>query len=293
MDPVLARIDAWQQAGLIDPSTADRLRAAETATAPPQSPHVTPATGHRGPSAGDVLGPAPTVVEMLSYLGGGFLIAAWTAFVGRLSGDEGNLSLVGGGLLIAAVVLGGIGLVLRSGDARRRRGAGIAFLGATLYSAAAASGFLSSLHVSGAAQFLVIAAIATAVAAVVRVLHAGLLTQLGLLIAITTLAGGFLTWLRAMVEPSQFSDKGDPIGAVPDPILMIGAGAVVWLAVALGLGLLGLREAGGRRDSADAPGAPARRATMTRVWAGVVAMGGLASSLSTSGRSRTRTTGGS
>ena len=27
MDPVLDRIDAWQQAGLIDPETASRLRA--------------------------------------------------------------------------------------------------------------------------------------------------------------------------------------------------------------------------------------------------------------------------
>jgi hypothetical protein len=295
MDPVLARIDAWQQAGLIDPTTADRLRAAEAADPgaadrslaaapfPAASTRQTQAQGRIGVSAADVLGPGPTVVEMFAYLGGGFLLAAWTAFVTRLSGDSGNLTTTAVGLLAAAVVLAAIGLALRSGDERRRRGAGVAFLGATLYSVGAAAGLLNSFNIYGSAQFLVLATIGLAVAAIVRFIHAGLLTQFGLLAGITAFAAATLQWLRDIVAPVNFSEKGEPIGAVPDPLLLIGVSTAVWLLVALGLGLLAVREAGARRDSAAAPGAPGRRATLTRFWAGTVAVAGLASSLSTSG----------
>ena len=298
MDPVLARIDAWQQAGLLDPATADRLRAdeaARTAGAGPASTDdrsgpagSTAAQRHerKGVSAAEVLGPAPTVPEMFAYLGGGFLLAAWTAFVARLAGDglggEGSLAIVGGGLLIAAVVLAAVGLVLRAGDDRRRRGAGMAFLGAILYAVGAAAGFLSSLNVSGSAELLILAVIGVAVAAVVRFIHAGLLTQFGLLASVTALAGAILTWLRTLVTPVSFTDAGDPIGATVDPLVMILVAAATWLLVALGLGLLALREANASRDSVAAPGAPGRRATLTRIWAGTIAVGGLASALSTS-----------
>ncbi len=295
MDPVLDRIDGWQRAGLLDRETADRLRAdvaarpmsPATAGAEPAQPGSaiagTHGPGRLGVSAGDVLGPAPIVVEMFAYLGGGFLLAAWTAFVARLSGDSGNVAIVSGGLLVAAIVLAAVGLALRSGDARRRRGAGVALLGATLYAVGAAAGLLSSLSVSGSAAFVVLASIGLVVAVVVRFLHAGLLTQLGLLVATTTLAAALLNGLRDVVAPTNFTEKGEPIGATPDPLLLIGASAVTWLLVALGLGLLAVREANATRDSASAPGAPGRRATLTRFWAGAVAVAGLASSLSTSG----------
>ena len=295
MDPVLARIDAWQQAGLIDPMTADRLRAAEAAEPgaadrplaaapfPAASTGQAQAQGRIGVSAADVLGPGPTVVEMFAYLGGGFLLAAWTAFVTRLSGDNGNLTTTAVGLLAAAVVLAAIGLALRTGDELRRRGAGVAFLGATLYSVGAAAGLLNSFNIYGSAQFLVLATIGVAVAAIVRFIHAGLLTQFGLLAGITAFAAATLQWLRDIVAPVNFTEKGEPIGAMPDPLLLIGVSTAVWLLVALGLGLLAVREAGARRDSAAAPGAPGRRATLTRFWAGTVAVAGLASSLSTSG----------
>ena len=295
MDPVLARIDAWQQAGLIDPETAARLRADEAAhasgpvlgrtTDPPMLPVAAPGTvgAHRGVAAADVLGPAPTVVEMFTYLGGGFLLAAWTAFVSRLAGDPGSLAVTAGGLLVAAVALAVVGLILRTGNDRRRRGAGMAFLGATIYAVGAAAGFLSSLNVSGSAELLILSLIALAVAAAVRSIHAGLLTQFGLLVSVTTLAGALLAWLRDLVAPVNFTDKGDPIGATPDPILMILVAATTWLLVALAIGLLALHEADARWDSAAAPGAPARRATLTRAWAGFVAVAGLASALSANG----------
>ena len=287
MDPVLSRIDAWQQAGLIDPSTADRLRADEAVHAtrpaepePASRPAVSAhATGRKGVSASDILGPGPTVAETFAYLGGGFLLAAWTAFVGKMVVDQPSLVVVGAGLLVAAVALAGVGLVLRGGDERRRRGAGIAFLGATLYAVGAAAGLLGSLNVTGSVQVLILSVVAIAVAASVRFIHAGLLTQFGLLVGITTLAGTFLGWLRDLVAPTDFSEKGAPIGVTVDPLLMILVAAAAWLLVALGLGFLALREAGAERDSVAAPGAPGRRAALTRAWAGILAVIGLATSL--------------
>ncbi|MEO5939818.1 MAG: hypothetical protein ABIZ72_02760 [Candidatus Limnocylindrales bacterium] len=283
MDPVLDRIDAWQQAGLIDPVTADRLRAAETGRGgPDRAPNAggpRPAT-RRGVSAADVFGPGPTVVEMFAYLGGGFLLAAWTAFVSRVAGDDSSAVVIGGGLLVAALVLGGLGLVLRSGDERRRRGARMAFLGATLYAVGAAAGFLGSLRVTGSAEALILAVVAVSVAVGVRFLHAGLLTQVGLLASITSVGATSLAWLRDLVAPVSYGEKGEPIGATPDPLVLILVAAATWLIVAFAIGLLAVLEANGRRDSASAPGAPARRATLTRAWAGLVAVAGLASALS-------------
>lgn len=284
MDPVLERIDAWERLGLIDGPIAARLRSAETEHAGFGRPAAAFAFTPEKPqgssaSATDILGPGPNVAEMFAYLGGGFLLAAWTAFVARLSGDSESLVVVTGGLLVAAIVLGALGLRLRTGDARRRRGAGIAFLGATLYASGAAAGALTSLHVSGTVEILIVAIVAVAIASVVRFLHAGLLTQFGLLVTVTSLGGAVLSVLSDLVAP-KYDDSGASIGATLDPIVMILASAAVWLLVALGLGLLALRESDAQRDSVSAPGAPARRAGLTRGWAGLVAVVGLASALS-------------
>ena len=289
MDPVLTRIDAWQRAGLIDPITADRLRAAEAAQ--PSSSGLAASSDHpattalvadrprKGVSATDILGPGPTVAEMFAYLGAGFLLAAWTAFVAKLAAGS-SLAVTGGGLAIAAVVLGVIGTVLRRGDDRRRRAAGIAFLAATLYAVGAAAGILGSLSVSGPVSLVILAVLAVTIAASLRFIHAGLLTQFGLLASVTALAGTLLAWLNDVVSPHIFSDEGFPIGPQPNPILLIVVSASVWLLVALGLGVLALRESTAQRDSVSAPGAPSRRAALTRAWAGTVAVAGLASALS-------------
>jgi hypothetical protein len=289
MDPVLDRIDAWERLGLIDGPIAARLRSAEAEhpglARPADASTPTsdrPRRASASASATDSLGPGPTVAEMFAYLGGGFLLAAWSAFVTRLSGDSGSLVIVTGGLLVAAIVLGALGLSLRGGDSRRRRGAGIAFLGATLYATGAAAGALSGLHVSGSVEFLIVAIVAVAIASVVRFLHAGLLTQFGLLVSVTAVGGAVLAMLGDLVTPDQFDGKGAIVGPTLDPLVMILASAAIWLLVALGLGLLALREANAQRDSESAPGAPARRAGLTRGWAGMVAVVGLASALSRS-----------
>src|SRR5439155_298157 len=88
MNTVLDRIDAWQSTGLIDASTADRLRAAEASTT--ETTTSDEPSGNRARSAASVassfFGPTPTIVEVFAYLGAGFFLGAWSAFVVRLAG---------------------------------------------------------------------------------------------------------------------------------------------------------------------------------------------------------------
>jgi hypothetical protein len=226
-----------------------------------------------------VFGPSPTVVEMFAYLGAGFLLGAWSAFVSKLAVGGTSLSLVGGGLLAAAIVLAAAALVLRRGDDRRRRGAGMAFLTAILFAAASEAGFLSDLRLGGSAEALIVALVAFGVAGVFRRLHASLLTHLGVLTSATAVGGFFLAWLRDLVAPANFDDNGQPIGAMPDPIVMIVVSAAIWLLLALALGVLALRERTDRSERTGSRGAAHRRAALTQAWAGTVAVGGLASAL--------------
>ena len=283
MESVLARINEWQRTGLLDAATADRLRAAEgaqlTATASATGDGGREAPRTTATSASETFGPSPTITEMFSYLGVAFLLGSWTAFIARLVGDGSRVVAVTAGLLIAAIVLGAVGLILRRGDARRRRAAGMAFLATILYATGAAAGLISDLNLAGSAQALILATVAVAVATVGRRLHAALLTQFGLIASATAFGGLFLAWLRDVVAPANFNESGQPIGSQPDPLIMIAVSAGVWLLVAVGLGLLALRETADR--SADAAAA-VRRAALTRIWAGIVAIGGLASSLSRS-----------
>lgn len=284
MDAVQARIDEWLRAGLIDAATAARLTAAEAdrADGQPRTPPDESTSGARSTALADVFGPNPTIAEMFAYLGAGFLLAAWTTFVTRLTGDGSGLSQVGGGLMVAAAVLTGLGLVLRQGDERRRRGAGVSFLAATLYAAGAAAGFISGLDPGGPTGSLVVSIVAIGVAAAFRIIHPALLTQFGILVSVSAFGGLLLSWLQSRIAPVAFNEQGDPIGTIPDPILLVVVSAAVWLLIALGLGSLALAERTDHRGD-QAEGAPAgRRAAITRAWAGIVAVAGLASALTRS-----------
>ena len=272
MDSITQRIDAWQAAGLIDAGTADRLRAAEAEAAPPA----------KRPEAGSstlahVFGPAPTIGEMFAYLGGGFVLAAVEVFVVRLLGEASGPStmIVATGLM--AVLFGLVGFQLRKGDARRRRAAGVAFLLSIAHAAAAGQAMNEVVGLGYPAGGLIGAFLATVAATAFRRLHPALLTQVGLLGALTALVQTGLAFVEGILGP-RYDGFGAEETAGLDPIILVGLGAVAWLAFALGLGVLALGEA---RDAVADPTA-GRRAALTRLWAGLTAVGGLALSLTRS-----------
>jgi hypothetical protein len=180
---------------------------------------------------------------------------------------------------VAAAALVAIAVVLRrSADPRRRRAAG-AVLAVAVGHVAAAGTALAGWADLDWPLVAVIGGLAASGAAIgFRVLHAALLTQASLLAAVTGLAAVTLSWLESIVAPGPgFTESGTPITAGrPDPILLAVAAGAWWLAFAVGLGLLGLREARGARADEEAS---ARRAGFTRLWAGLVATAGLASAI--------------
>ena len=86
MSDATEHIAGWEAAGLIDRATADRLRAASDPTAVDDTQAVgkTGVTGGRGTVAhprsavSALFGPSVTIAEVFAYLGGAFLLAAWS-----------------------------------------------------------------------------------------------------------------------------------------------------------------------------------------------------------------------
>jgi len=263
-DPqVIERIAAWEAAGLIDAAVAARLRAAE-ADRPAVAGRENPIT-----AAAAFFGPAVTIAEMFGYLGTAFVLAAWYTLLGRvdLFGDTNIAWALGHALVVVALVLTGARLM--RGSARARRAAGAAFVvaaGATMGSLNSAADALTALQPEA---LLVIAAAGGLVAAAAfRRLHPALLTQLGLLAGVTTLAYAIQQWAERAIFP-----PGDGFGEVaagsPDPIVKVALLAAWWLFVAVIVGLMGRREAAGGTIDAD------RRAALSRAWAGFVAVLGV------------------
>jgi hypothetical protein len=280
MEAVLDRIAAWEAAGLIDADTASRLRAHEAgqpdaAASPPDQPRP---ESHRGPSTiAQIFGPGIAVGEMFAYLGGAFILGAFNAFLIRTAGlgSDGDAGLaIGFGL--AAAVLAGIGLYLRRGDPRQRRAAGVMLAVAVGHAAAAAAALTATLGVDFPASGVIVALIAACVAVWLRVLHPAVLTQFALLASLTGLAAGVLSWIERILVPEQTFDEMGVVDAVggPEPLVLLVGSAVWWLAFALLLGVLGLLEAGHSGEPAAG-----RRAALTRLWAGITAVLGLATAV--------------
>ena len=296
MDAVLDRIDGWERAGLIDEATAARLRAAESERAADEPAPVGAAmpdadadaragrrdrSGHLALSS--IFGPSVTVGEMFAYLGAGFLLGAWSAAVIRLAGEGATGTTVGLGSLAAAGVLTALGLFLRSGDGRRRRAAGVVLLVATAYVAGAAAAFVSGPELDFSVRPVIIAAASLGAAAVYRMMHAALLTELGLIATITGFGAAVLGWVQAVINPPSDSGLfGESTPANPDAIMVLVVSAAGWLLVALVIGLLALGEERSAPDELDDPdenAAARRRATLTRAWAGLVAVLGLVNAM--------------
>jgi hypothetical protein len=293
MDQVVERIEAWEAAGLIDPATAARLRLAEAersteTAARTESSTVlsSPAAGgspRRGPSSmASIFGPGVTIGEMFAYLGGAFLLGAYETVIFRPAGPEGRPFLAMTiGSAVAAVALAAIGMYLRNGDARRRRAAGVMFALAVLQVgvAGAALGSMANLDWPGAGVVGATAATAAAVGA--RLLHPALLTQVALLASGTSYAALLIGWLETVFFPvpgfDHTTELTQQVG--PNPLLLVLVSAAWWLVLAVIVGLIGLREA----RAADDDAAAGHRAALTRLWAGLIAVIGLASAVTRSG----------
>ena len=285
MQLILDRIAAWQAAGLIDLETALRLRSDEQERAEPELPASADKTDvverRGGPSAiAQIVGPGVTIVEMFAYLGGAFVLGALDLFMTRAAGfdADGGVGLaVGYG--IVAVVLIAIGRFMAQRDARERRAAGVLFAVAVGHVATAGFALTAALNVDLQVAGVLVAAWASVVAVGLRLYLPALTTQFTLLASLTGLAAALISLIEHLVVPETiFTDSGAVVpNGGPDALLVLVATAAWWLAFAALLGIFGLIEA---RSSADP--ATGRRAAMTRLWAGITAVAGLAMAVSAS-----------
>jgi hypothetical protein len=109
-------------------------------------------------------------------------------------------------------------------------------------------------------------------------LHPAVLTQFTMLASLTGLAATVLSTLEQVFVPEPvFSETGAVDLGGPNPRVLLIASAAYWLLFALLLGVLALLEA--RR--AEGPAAE-RRVSLTRLWAGLAAVAGLASAITRS-----------
>jgi hypothetical protein len=280
MSDANVHIAAWEAAGVIDAATADRLRANEAEAGSQVQPlaaeaATTPVVRTRS-AASAMFGPSVTISEVFAYLGGGFLLAAWSSFMTRAAGSSPDSEIVLGVMaLVAAAALGGLGLAIRGRSERMSRAAGVAFILATSYAAGAAVSFAVAAGIEWPVIGLVTSSVAVLVAVVLRTVHPSVLTQIGVLAWLTALAASLLAWVQDAFFADALSDSTGATG--PDPILLVVGSAAWWLATAVLIGLIGLREAGlGERD--DDPAA-FRRAGVSRFWAGLTAVIGLATAV--------------
>ncbi len=278
MSDTPSHLATWEAAGLIDAATAERIRAWQlTAPAVAEASRVSSEPTRRPSAVGAIFGPGIGVGELFSYLGAIFLLAATDAFIVRIAGAQPDpASTFAAGAAIQAAILAVLGDRLRGGDQRRSRAAGVAFLLASIH-AGVAGGFLSEVaNLGWPVTGIVAAGSALAVACLVRRLHPGLLTQTAVLGSITVLAGAILAWLeQALIPPLAIEAGGSVTDTGPEPLLLVLGSAAWWLATAIVIGLIGLREA--RQVTRD-PTASSR-AGLTRFWAGLVAVSGFASAV--------------
>lgn len=280
MDEISERIAAWEAAGLIDPDTADRLREAESvqpkSSAAGAASTDAPAVDRSAASA--MFGPGVSIAEVFAYLGGAFLVAAWSSFMARAAGSGDDQLVISGLAAIAAVVLTGLGALLRPRGEAGSRAAGVAFLLASSYVAVAAFGLATSAGFDWPVASILASGGALLAAIALRIVHPAVLTQIGVLSWATTFSASMLSWLQITIIPEDPFGPGGATSSGPDPIILVVASAVWWLATAVVIAMLGLREA----IAAESTGEPAagRRAAISRFWAGLTAVIGLAMAVS-------------
>jgi hypothetical protein len=256
-----SHLATWRAAGLIDQGTAQRIRAWDASVA------RRTAGGGRATIAA-IFGPSVSIGETFAYIGVAFLLAASDVFLGHSAGlSSGNVTLAVGSTIQAAVLFA-VGVGLSRGDARRRRAAGVALLVASGH-AGAAGGFVAlAAGIEGTLPAIVGSLAALVVAVIGRRLHPALTTQAALLAAATCLAGSILALIEQLLFGPRTFDATD--GRVAGQLALTIGPAAWWLLTGLALGLIGLYEA---RREGTVEGAQ-QRAGLSRLWAGIVAVGG-------------------
>jgi hypothetical protein len=274
-DIVLARIAAWEAAGFIDAMTAERLRAAEAdepADAGAAIAGAAAAPGARPTGVSSFFGPAVTLVEAFSYLGAAFVLSAWFALIGRLSGQAAGATrdwLLVAGLAVPAAVFFVIGLVLHDRSARLSRAAGVAFVVSVGFVASGVA--INAEIVADGAVTVVAGTVAGLLAAMAyRWYHPSVLTEVALLATITGVVQAVLGLLAERLDPA-----GGVFGGTFGAFGVRGAvlSAAAWLGCAVVIGLIALLESRSRSAAAG------RRAGLARFWAGLVAIAGVATAL--------------
>lgn len=200
----------------------------------------------------------------------------------RAAGGQNDPELALGAMaLVAAVVLVGFGLRMRGGSERTSRAAGVAFLLAATYVGGAVTAFAIFAGLDWPAIGVIGSGAALATAVALRVIHPSVLTQVGVLTWVTAFSVAILQFLQVTIFPEDFSNEtGLPNLTGPDPMILVLASAAWWLTTAVIIGLVGLREA--RSGEHDHDPGPARRAAVSRFWAGLTAVIGLATAVSRS-----------
>ena len=272
-DQIHERIGAWELAGLIDGETAARLRAAEEGRVPAAGPM----SASRPRST---FGPAPSIAEVLAYVGAAFLLAAWFVLLGTQADRIDDRNLVWLAAFAGAGVVSVVGgMLLRTGGEHASRAAGVLFA-VTVSCAYGAAYFLMARFVGDGdpGQQLGGAVAAVVTAMLLRRRHPSLLTQAGVVGSTLSLAAGLSGVLRLRLL------RADPYAASLSTVVL---DLALWLGVAVLLAFLAERELrrdgdpGSRRDGD--PGS--RRAGLTRLVAGLVAVIATAAVLSQGGPS--------
>lgn len=259
---IVARIDEWLAAGLIDAQTAERLRAAEAEHAPDSGFPAAVAPSSRG-NIGDWF--RFSAVEFFTYIGIGFLVAAYYYAVTREGPDDLVLGLA---VALAAGVFLVAGLGMRGRAGAVGRAAGPALLVGGIQVPFAIYLVLASAALAEEPQLAAATIGWLAVALVARWVLASLPTQAGWLVAAAAAGWFSALYLGSLIfGPSLDFEQPDPVRQ----LLMAG-----WMSgVAVIIGLAGQLEA---RTASTDPGA-GRRAALTRFTAGMTALVGLSAAL--------------
>jgi hypothetical protein len=280
----LDRIAAWEQAGLIDPTTAGRLRQAEEGEAgQPFAGADRPPSGNQ--PRGLVLSLPIGITELFAYLGSFFVLGAWetsvTTNIPDIDANRWTWGILALG--VPAVALSAFGYWLTSrGDGRSRRAAGLAWLVAIWYVVGAV--FLAEGEL-GLRDPLVMGLVAFGCGLLAAVAFCWRLPALTTLFGLV--ASGFLTalygqvWVHVTILGSSWPVLAEGVSSAA-ALVWIGYTALWWWCVAGVIEIVAETCTGRTR-----PGVVGRMA-LTRFLGGLVAVFGTEMAVTVSQRDPAR-----